>query len=223
MDGLTVISSPWSETWVAWVMLGLLVLAGTAHALQPQAIATGFRSIFTTGDRNSMFIDSDMDRRAQFLMIFLSFCTFSMATYVSLLAYLGAGEYSFRTYGLIVLITVGILLVRMLLEWLVAFTFVNRSAIHTLLYHYYHLTVCSVIIHYPIVLLSLFWSALTPRAIIILNGTILALYLIGLLVKTCGILMRSLRSLLYILVFIVTLELTSFLAVFGLAYQLITK
>ena len=97
-------------------MLGLLVLATVAHAMQPQAIATGFRSIFTTGDRNSTFIDSDMDRRAQILMIFLSICTFSMAVYVSLLANTGAGEYSFRTFGLIVLITLGILTVRMLLE-----------------------------------------------------------------------------------------------------------
>lgn len=204
-------------------MLGLLVLATVAHAMQPQAIATGFRSIFTTGDRNSTFIDSDMDRRAQILMIFLSICTFSMAVYVSLLANTGAGEYSFRTFGLIVLITLGILTVRMLLELLVAFTFVPPSAVHTLLYHYYHLTVCTVIIHYPVVLLCLFWSALTPGAIILLNGTILALYMLGLLIKTCWILMRSLRSLLYILVFIITLELTPFLAVFGLAYRLITK
>ena len=204
-------------------MLGLLVLATVAHAMQPQAIATGFRSIFTTGDRNSTFIDSDMDRRAQILMIFLSICTFSMAVYVSLLANTGAGEYSFRTFGLIVLITLGILTVRMLLELLVAFTFVPPSAVHTLLYHYYHLTVCTVIIHYPVVLLCRFWRALTPGAIILLNGTILALYMLGLLIKTCWILMRSLRSLLYILVFIITLELTPFLAVFGLAYRLITK
>ena len=204
-------------------MLGLLVLATVAHAMQPQAIATGFRSIFTTGDRNSTFIDSDMDRRAQILMIFLSICTFSMAVYVSLLANTGAGEYSFRTFGLIVLITLGILTVRMLLELLVAFTFVPPSAVHTLLYHYYHLTVCTVIILSPVVLLCLFWSALTPGPIILLNGTILALYMLGLLIKTCWILMRSLRSLLYILVFIITLELTPFLAVFGLAYRLITK
>ena len=223
MNGLPLISSPWSEPWMAWTMLALLVATFIAHAMQPQAIATAFRSIFKTGDRSSTFIDSDLDRRAQFLMIFLAICTFSMAAYISLLAYEGSGEYSFHTYGLIVLLSTGVLIVRSLFELLTAFTFVPSSTVHTLLYHYYHLTVCTAIVHYPIVLLCLYWSALTPRAIIILNGTLLALYLLGLFIKTCGVLMRSWRTLLYIFISIVTLELIPFLAVFGLSYQLITK
>ena len=106
---------------------------------------------------------------------------------------------------------------------LAAFTFVPKSSVHTLLYHYYHLTVCTAIIHYPIVLMSLYWSALTPRAIIILNAALLVLYLLGLFIKTCAVLMHSWRSLLYILLFVFTLELVPFMAVLGLAYQLITK
>ena len=223
MNGLPIISSPWSEPWMAWTMLGLLILAYIAHAMQPQAIATAFRTFFTTGDRNSTFIDSDLDRRAQALMIFLAIFTFAMGAYVSLLAYLGTGQYSFRTYGFIVLVSVGLLTVRSLFEMLVAFTFVPRSSVHTLLYHYYHLTVCTAIIHYPIVLMSLYWSALTPRAIIILNAALLVLYLLGLFIKTCAVLMHSWRSLLYILLFVFTLELVPFMAVLGLAYQLITK
>jgi len=223
MNGLPLISSPWSEPWMAWTMLALLVATFIAHAMQPQAIPMAFRTIFTTGDRNSTFIDSDLDRRAQILMIFLAICTFAMGAYVSLLAYLGTEQYSFRTYGLIVLVTVGLMTVRSLFELLAAFTFVPSSSVHTLLYHYYHLTVCTAIVHYPIVLLCLYWSVLTPRVIILLNGTLLALYLLALFIKTCGVLMRSWRNLLYILLFVVTLELIPFLAVFGLAYQLITK
>ena len=138
-------------------MLGLLALATLAHAMQPQAIATGFRSIFTAGDRNSMFIDSDLDRRAELINIFLAICIFSMGAYISLLAYVGTEEYSFRTYGMIILITIVLLLARALFGMLAAFTFVPRSTTHAFFYHYYHLTVCTALIHYPIVLLCLFW------------------------------------------------------------------
>ena len=223
MESLPVISSPWSEPWVAWTMLGLLVLATLAHAMQPQAIATGFRSIFSTGDRNSMFIDADLDRRAELINIFLAICIFSMGAYVSLLAYVGTGEYSFRTYGMIILITVVLLLVRAIFGMLAAFTFVPRSTTHTFFYHYYHLTVCTAIVHYPIVLLCLFWSALTPGVIILLNATVLAFYLIAIFVKSCLLMMRSMRQIVYILMYLITLELLPFLGVFALSYQLITK
>ena len=156
-------------------------------------------------------------------MIFLAICTFAMAAYISVLNYVGTEEYSFRTYGLIVLVTLGILTTRTLFELLAAFTFIPRNIGHTLFYHYYHLTVCTAIVHYPIVLLCLFWSALTPRIIIILNLAVLATYLIALFIKTCVLLMHSLREFIYILISIVTLELIPFLAVFGLTYQLITK
>lgn len=223
MESLPVISSPWSEPWVAWTMLGLLVLATLAHAMQPQAIATGFRSIFSTGDRNSMFIDADLDRRAELINIFLAICIFSMGAYVSLLAYVGTEEYSFRTYGMIILITVVLLLARAIFGMLAAFTFVPRSTTHTFFYHYYHLTVCTAIVHYPIVLLCLFWSAITPGVIILLNAAVLAFYLIAIFVKSCLLMMRSMRQIVYILMYLITLELLPFLGVFALSYQLITK
>lgn len=201
-------------------MLGLLVLAALAHALQPQAVGIAFRSLFTAGDRNSTFIDADLDRRAQMLMIFLAICTFSMGAYVSIHAYNGTGEYSFSTYGVIVLISVGILLARALFGMLAAFTFVPRSNFQTYLYHYYHLTACTAIVHYPIVLMCLFWSALTPRIIIILNVAVLAFYLIAIFVKSCVLLANSIRGLIYILIYVVTLELIPFMAVLWVAYQL---
>ena len=204
-------------------MLGLLVLATLAHAMQPQAIATGFRSIFSTGDRNSMFIDADLDRRAELINIFLAICIFSMGAYISLLAYVGTEEYSFRTYGMIILITVVLLLARAIFGMLAAFTFVPRSTTHTFFYHYYHLTVCTAIVHYPIVLLCLFWSALTPGVIILLNAAVLAFYLIAIFVKSCLLMMRSMRQIVYILMYLITLELLPFLGVFALSYQLITK
>ena len=204
-------------------MLGLLVLATLAHAMQPQAIATGFRSIFSTGDRNSMFIDADLDRRAELLNVFLAICVFAMGTYVSLLAYTGTGEYSFRIYGMIIVITVGLLFARAIFGMLAAFTFVPRSTTHTFFYHYYHLTVCTALVHYPIVLLCLFWSALTPKVIIILNATVLTFYLVAIFVKSCLLMMRSMRQFVYILLYIITLELIPFLGVFAISYQLITK
>ena len=191
--------------------------------MQPQAIATGFRSIFSTGDRNSMFIDADLDRRAELINIFLAICIFSMGAYVSLLAYVGTEEYSFRTYGMIILITVVLLLARAIFGMLAAFTFVPRSTTHTFFYHYYHLTVCTAIVHYPIVLLCLFWSALTPGVIILLNAAVLAFYLIAIFVKSCLLMMRSMRQIVYILMYLITLELLPFLGVFALSYQLITK
>ena len=202
-------------------MLAILIVGVIAHSMQPQAIGMAFRSLFSASDRNSTFIDTDLDRRAEIAMIVLSICTCSMAAYVSIVAYLGTGDYSFRTYGLIVLCSIGILLVRALLEMFVAFTFVPRSTIHTFYYNYYHLTVCTALVHYPIVLLCLFWTALTPQTIIILNVAVLSLYLIGIFIKGCLLLTRSMKGVVYILLVVLTLELIPFLAMFGLSYQLI--
>lgn len=223
MEMLPVISTPWSEAWVAWTMLGILVLGAIAHDMQPQAIGMAFRSLFTIGDRSSMFIDTNLDRRAEIIMIILSICTFSMGAYTSVVAYLGSGVYSFQTYGLIVLISLGIMLVRAILEMIAAYTFVPQSKVHTLYYHYYHLTVCTALIHFPIVLLCLFWGALTPRAIILLNVAVIAFYLFTVLIKSCLLLMRSLKGFIYILITVITLELIPFVAVIGCSYLLINN
>ena len=223
MNSLPVISSPWSESWVAWTMLGLLVLVGIAHGMQPQAITMGFQSLFSAGDRNSTFIDTALDKRAQAIMLFFAVCTLSMATYISVFAWTQGQHFSFDHFGLIILFTTGLLLLRTAFEALVAFTFVSRSSIDAFIDHYYHLTVCTALVHYPVLILCLFWSALTPGIIVILNETIITFYLIILLVKSCSILAHSFRGFFYILLYIITLEILPLTALIMSAYLLITK
>ena len=215
MNSLQVISSPWSEPWVAWTMLGLLVLVGIAHGMQPQAITMGFRSLFSAGDRNSTFIDTALDKRAQAIMLFFAVCTLSMATYISVFAWTRGHVFSFTNYGIIILFATGLLLIRTVLEAFAGFTFVSRSGIDAFIDHYYHLTVCTALVLYPVVILSLFWSALTPAIIVILNATIIAFYLIILLVKSCSILVHSVRGFFYILLYIITLEILPIVALVG--------
>lgn len=204
-------------------MLGLLILAYVAHAMQPQAIGMAIRSLFSAGDRNSMFIDTALDKRAQALMVFFASCMLSMSIYISLLTYLGQGEFSLRCFGMIILYAFGIFLLRTILQTFVSFTFVPRSSVDAFLDHYYHLTVCTALAHYPILLVCLFFGELTPQVVLILNIAVFAFYFITLLVKMCFMLIHSVRGFSYILIYLLTLEIIPFAALVGLSYQLITN
>lgn len=223
MNSLPIISSPWSESWVAWTMLGLLVLVGIAHVMQPQAITMGFRSLFSTGDRSSTFIDTALDKRAQTIMLFFAACVVSMATYIVVFAWTDGQQFSFDNYGLVVLLTTVIMLLRTVFEILVGFTFIPHGGFDAFIDHYYHLAVCTALIHYPILLLCLFCSALTTNAIIILNAAVIIIYLIALFVKGCLMLVHSVRAFFYGLICIITFEIVPALALFLSTYYLITK
>lgn len=204
-------------------MLGLLVLVTIAHTMQPQAIPMGFRSLFSVADRNSMFIDTALDKRAQAIMLFFAICMLSMAAYVSTIAYTDTHRYDFDTFALIVLLTTAFLLLRSICKAFVAFVFVPRAGIDAFIDHYYHLAVCTALVHYPLLLLCLFWSALTPTAIILTNATLIGLFLIILIVKSSLLLVRSFRGFLYVLIYIFTFEVLPLGALLAVTFFLITN
>ena len=110
------------------------------------------------------------------------------------------------------------MLLRTALEALAGFTFVPRSSLHTLSGHYYHLLTTTAILHYPVLLICLFWSALTPMAILVLNAVVVAFFYLTLLVKSCLLLVHSFRGLVYTLIAFITLEIVPFAGLLGLTY-----
>ena len=223
MDGTMVISSPWSETWVAWTMLGLLILAAAAYALQPQALGVAFRTLFTGKDRSSVFIDTAIDKRVLALNALFAIGTLAMAVYVVFYASLSLPSFLLSNYAWILLLTTGIVLIRTIVQAFTAFIFFPGNQLETFTSHYYYLTVCTTTVLYPITLLSLFWDALSPNTILWLHLAVIVAYLLILLLKCILILVRSFKGFLFALAYILFYEVTALAAIGATAYFILTN
>lgn len=206
MESLPVISSPASEPWVAWVMLGLLVLACTAHAMQPNALIVGFKTLFTAKDRSSAFIDSEMNLRAQMMTIVYAVFAAAMSLYITWTVYLPYEHFSFTTYMAIVGGTTIMAGIRTILQLLTRYTFFSKKQTETFSGHYYYLVTSTAVIQFPILLLSLFWNTLPAQCIMWLNLGVMLFYLLVLLLKMLLIFVHDLKSLLYTILYLLTLE-----------------
>ena len=212
-------------------MLALLVLAGAAHAMQPQAVATGFRTLFSTGDRNNTFFDASLDKRAQALTLLFAIGTLSLAIYFCLfnlseMPEFGSSitpEFRLSTFAFIGLYAIALFLIRTALQIFTGFTFLPKNTVETLRGHYYHLTCCTAFVHYPVLLVSLFVPGLSANIILLLNAAVIALYFLILLVKCCLIMVRSFRGLIYALIALITLEVCPFAGLILSARQLILQ
>lgn len=187
-------------------MLGLLILVFVAHALQPEVVPTGFRTLFSGKDRSSMFIGLGLDPRAQAITFVFNLGVFAMAVYVTIINVMAIHSFHAVPYLFVVLLTLAMLIIRALVQAFVGYTFFTRGALDTLVAHYYNLSSCTAIVLYPVVLISLFFPGITPTAIFALNAAVFALYLLILLIKCSLILVRSLRGFLYTLLYLVTVE-----------------
>ena len=204
-------------------MLGLLVLGLVAHALQPQVVPLGFRTLFSGKDRSSMFIDIALDKRAQVLVTIVSVSILAMAIYVTLVNVLSVNSFHIVPYLYIVLLSLAMVLLRSVVQTFIGYTFFSRGALDTFMGHYYYLSACTTIVLYPVVLVSLFFPLITPKAIVALNGAVFAFYLLILLVKCALILVRSVRGFFYIILYIFTIEVIPTLLLVYASYLLINN
>lgn len=203
-------------------MLGILILGLVAHAMQPQVMPTAFRTLFTGKDRSSLFFGSMLDKRAQLISILFAIATLSMALFVCLTAQERI-PCSLSSYGIIAALVVATLLIRTILQSLIAYTFFHSHALDTFVGHYYYLSICTAILLYAVVLVSLFLPGLTQHAILTLNGGIFGFYLLVLMVKCLLIFIRSFRGFIYTFVYILTLEVLPMLALLEAIKILINK
>lgn len=195
------ISTPYTEGWVAWLMLVLLILLGVANIFQPGFYVRALRSLPTTKERDSIFLAAGNDYRSQIAMT--SFGVIVIGLLMRRL--LSADNFTFATCAIAVgCASLGVL-ARKLMQELVAFVFFERHELDTIQRHYRYINNCFIIALFPLLLVALYTPLSRMTALVVL--CILAVAYLGfLLFKMMACLPLRPVALFYIPLYVVTVE-----------------
>ena len=199
MDKLPLISTPLSEAWPSWLMLGLLLCMVMAEVLQPETLRMSFRTTFSHMER--IYGDSAVNFWGAVLLTVFKADIIALTLY---LAFYQQGEFSILTYGLIVLMVIAFVAVKSFCTWLLSYTFDLRSNTAMYLPQYSKLWTALSVILYPIALIMMNVGQHGSFQWILV--VIAVLFGIDVLVKLVQHYYTGLRSLGYIVLYAVTLE-----------------
>jgi hypothetical protein len=194
MEMISRISSPVSESWVAWVLL-LLVVLWLLNSMFVPEISMVFRGLFSRGERTYLSNGSQLQYTTWGFRVGL------VALLVQMLLVKGEG-FAFADYGIILGVVSLAYLVQELLIRLVGVVFVSHRVLEgaldqrTLINN----ALCGML---PLVVLLL---GVEPLGMIVLF-VLLSLYVGMLLIKSVQLFYRNILSILYILLYIISLEL----------------
>ena len=207
MTKLPLISSPLSEAWPSWLMLGLLLCMIMAEVLQPETIRTSFRTTFSHMQR--MFGDSAVNFWGAVALTIYRVCIVALTLY---LACYEKGTFSLLTYGWIILIVIAFVAIKSLSAWLVSYTFDLKRDTALYMPQYSNLWTALCIVLYPVLLITINIGHNSIIRWIIL--AIVALFCIDVIIKLVQHFYNGLQSLGYIALYTLTLEIIPAAAMF---------
>ncbi len=199
MTEIARISTPLSEAWPTWLMLGLLLCLVLSEVLQPDSFSSVFRSTFTRLER----VYGDRARNFYGVLLLNTFRigTVAMALYVFTYSH---APFSLLTYGSIILLIIAIILVKMLVSGLVSYTFELGRTTALFLPQYDNLWTILCLLLYPVTLLCI---NLESAVLLWVAIGIVALFVALMLYKIMQYFYAGPKSLLYLMIYVVTLEL----------------
>lgn len=194
MEMISRISSPVSESWVAWVLL-LLVVLWLINSMFVPEISMMFRGVFSRGERTY----SSSSGQSQYMT--WGFRVGLMALIVQLLMMNGEESFAFADYGIILGILSLAYLVQELLIRLVGMVFLSHRVLEGALDQRILINnaLCGAL---PLVVLL---SGKEYLGIIVLFVLIL-LYIGILLIKSMQLFYKNIMSIVYILLYVISLE-----------------
>lgn len=199
MDKLPLISTPLSEAWPSWLMLGLLLCLVMAEVLQPETMRMSFRTMFSRMER--MFGDSAVNFWGAVAL------TVFKAGIIALTLYLACyrqGDFSILTYGLVVLIVIAFVLIKSFFAWLLSYVFELKPNTSMYMPQYSNLWTALCVILYPISLIMI--NVGNHNGIQWLLIAIMILFGIDVIIKLIQHYYNGIRSLGYIVLYAITLE-----------------
>ena len=199
MNKLPIISSPLSEAWPSWVMLGLLLCIVMAEVLQPETIKMSFRTTFSRMER--MFGDSAVNFWGAVALNIYRLSIVALTLY--LVCYTG-GEFSLRTYGLIALMVIAFVVIKSFFAWLLSYTFDLRRDTNLYMPQYSNLWTALSVVLYPVLLafINVGHRDFFMWLIVVIAG----LFCVDILIKLVQHYYHGADSLGYIVLYTLTLE-----------------
>lgn len=202
------ISSSFSESWTAWIMLLLLVLLLIDLKMEPGMFFNHCRELLSRKERENLFNESTGNTVGNFCLWCFKMGIFPLAVYLLVHPLYNL---NFLHYLLLIALWLGIALLKYLLGRWVMFTFLRPEDFSTARRQYAKLTACLCVLLYPVVLLILFLPVESRIAILIMFSLLAILFLSLYLWKAMQLFFRKILAGLYILLYLCTLEILPFI------------
>lgn len=202
-------SSPYSEGWIAWVMLLILCCIVISVWLQPSIIKNSFHNLFENRVRGNQLYSTSFTFIGSGLLLLSQACTFAMFIYIDY-AYTHH-FFHITAYLLTGALFLGMWIVQDILLRFISFVFFNKEVLQT--YRYYRLTLntCFTLIIYPILLLIMFTNWIPTTSIHIIIIAILITLFILIAIKLFRLFSPKILDCFYILLYLCTLEILPYL------------
>ena len=199
------ISSPVSELWSTWLLLGLLLSMVIAEVLQPGTIRTSFRMVFSKMERT--YGDSATSMVSTLCLNIYRIGIIAFVLYITLYT---RPPFSIITFLKIIGILLIVLLIKQLITALVSYTFDLRRSYMLFRSQYSCLLTLICLLLFPLALCDLHWGhlmvmkwMLAPMALVLLAGLITKLF---------QDFYNGAKSLAYIVIYLVTAEIIPLVA-----------
>lgn len=193
------ISSPMSESWTAWVLLILLLLVGWAIQRQPTLLRVAWQTTMAKSERS--YSDAALDALALVMVILFRIGTVAMALDV---LFFDGENFLFFDYLWTLLILLGMELVKVLIAWVVNFTYRLSLSFGMNYIHYSNLWLLTCVPMWCFCCICIYSG--NPVLTEVLMGIAAAILALSLVVKGIRSYMTKLSSLPYVLLYVMTVE-----------------
>lgn len=203
MQEAITISTPLTEHWVAWAMLCLMLMLALVRLFSPGRYLTAFRSLATTKERDSIFVGAGADNRTRATLTIYGIL---IVAFAAQWFWYDGTSFSAQSYLIAVSCVACTMLIRFLAQQAIAHTFFENGEVEVFSRHYHYLMDCCTLLLFPILLCAIFSSV--PRiATLIVLGVLVVFYVGVLTYKLLACMPLTLLSLLYVPLYIITIEL----------------
>ena len=193
------IISPLTAPWCGWTMLVLMLFAILSEWLQPGVISKTTESLRTHGDR--LYKEVPTNAMAQ---IFITLFRLGVSALALCLCFSTAGTFSFMAFLAVNGIIIGVLVLKMLCNLWIDYTFMLSRQFGSTFEHYSNIFTMISVALYPLLLVFLHIG--TPLMFRWLLGIFAVLFLIVWLYCSARLYVRSPQAIVYLLIYFVTLE-----------------
>ena len=219
MPSLPITLTPFSAPWMTWVLTGLFVIITLTLLINGSQVTTAFSTYFGRIERR--YTDGTVGLGVGLMMYLFRWVSVSLALYWCLWC-LYTPDAPFRPLPLAILLMPTVVVWgvhRLMLLWVCA-TFSLRSQLQTFTSHYLNLWTALSVVLYVLVLIGSFLTTATP--ILYLMVLTVVTYPLAVLIKAMSVIPLSRRSLLYVPLYVLTVDVLPFAALFVVAKSIIT-
>lgn len=198
-SGIAHILSPMSAAWSSWTMLLLLVCAVFSEVFQPGVISQAHASLTARSERT--YKESPATFMGQLFIMIFRIGTIAMALCLALYS---EGHFSFAGYASVCGLILSILIIKMLCNALLNYTFMLVRHNNVAYEQYGNITTVATILLYPLLLVLMRFG--TPLATQWTLGIIALLFIAMVIYRGGRMFISSPKAILYFAVYVCTLE-----------------